>query len=142
MLLTTAAGSVLLGTLYPLFIDALGLGKVSVGPPFFNIVFVPLMVPLIAAMAIGPMLSWKRGDLPGAWHRLRFAFTATLARHGWHMADRRRVAYIARAACGLGLAAWLLTGTLSEWAGRVRLFQVPFTETVERRAICRAAPMA
>ena len=49
----------LLGTLYPLFIDALGLGKLSVGPPYFNAVFVPIMVPLLLLMAIGPLARWK-----------------------------------------------------------------------------------
>jgi cytochrome c-type biogenesis protein CcmF len=53
VLLVVAAGSVLLGTLYPLFIDALGMGKLSVGPPYFNAVFVPLMVPLLLLMAPG-----------------------------------------------------------------------------------------
>ncbi|MDH5748525.1 MAG: heme lyase CcmF/NrfE family subunit, partial [Rhodospirillales bacterium] len=62
LLMTTAAAVVLLGTLYPLFLDAVGGGKVSVGPPFFNMVFVPLMVPMILVMAMAPFLAWKRGD--------------------------------------------------------------------------------
>ena len=63
MLLVVAAGTVLLGTLYPLIIDALGLGKLSVGPPYFNAVFVPLMVPLLLLMALGPLTAWKQADL-------------------------------------------------------------------------------
>ena len=59
VLLVVAAGSVLLGTLYPLLIDALGLGKISVGPPYFNAVFVPLMVPVLFLMAVGPLARWK-----------------------------------------------------------------------------------
>ncbi len=78
VLLSTAAGSILLGTLYPLFIDALNLGRISVGPPFFNIVFVPLMVPLILAMAVGPMLNWKHDDLRGARQRLTLIGTITV----------------------------------------------------------------
>ena len=62
MLLVVAAGSVLLGTLYPLFIDALGLGKLSVGPPYFNAVFVPIMVPLLFLMGVGPLARWKQLD--------------------------------------------------------------------------------
>jgi len=54
LLMTVAAAAVLLGTLYPLFLDALGGGKVSVGPPFFNSVFIPLMAPAILVMAFGP----------------------------------------------------------------------------------------
>ncbi|HJV75749.1 MAG TPA: heme lyase CcmF/NrfE family subunit, partial [Noviherbaspirillum sp.] len=62
VLLLVAAGSVLLGTLYPLLIDALGLGKLSVGPPYFNTVFVPVMVPLMLLIAVGPMARWKQAD--------------------------------------------------------------------------------
>ena len=65
LLLTTAAATVLLGTLYPLFLDVVAGQKVSVGPPFFNMTFVPIMVPLLVAMAVGPILPWKRGDLCG-----------------------------------------------------------------------------
>jgi cytochrome c-type biogenesis protein CcmF len=64
VLLVVATASILLGTLYPLFIDALGLGKISVGPPYFNSVFIPLMVPLAILIGIGPLLRWK-GDSVG-----------------------------------------------------------------------------
>ncbi len=60
VLLTVAAASVLLGTLYPLILDALGAGKISVGPPYFDKVFVPLMLPLVAILGIGPLARWKR----------------------------------------------------------------------------------
>ncbi len=56
VLLMAAAGTVLLGTLYPLFLDALGLGKISVGPPYFEAVFVPLMMPVLLLMAVGPFV--------------------------------------------------------------------------------------
>ncbi|MBM3571071.1 MAG: heme lyase CcmF/NrfE family subunit, partial [Alphaproteobacteria bacterium] len=78
LLLSTALATVFLGTLYPLFLDAVGGGKVSVGPPYFNATFVPIMVPLVATMSIGPLLAWKRGDLPGALARLKFAFAAAV----------------------------------------------------------------
>jgi cytochrome c-type biogenesis protein CcmF len=61
--LVVSAGSVLLGTLYPLLIDALHLGKISVGPPYFNSVFVPIMIPLLVLMGIGPWTHWKKTDL-------------------------------------------------------------------------------
>ena len=76
LLLSTATATVFLGTLYPLFLDAIDAGKVSVGPPFFNSTFIPLMVPLIAAMSFGPLLAWKRADLAGALSRLKFAAVA------------------------------------------------------------------
>jgi cytochrome c-type biogenesis protein CcmF len=78
VLLTVAAGSVLLGTLYPLVIDALGMGKLSVGPPYFNSVFVPLMVPAVFLMGIGPIARWKKASLPERAVRLRWAFLAAV----------------------------------------------------------------
>jgi cytochrome c-type biogenesis protein CcmF len=77
VLLTVAAGSVLLGTLYPLIIDALGQGKLSVGPPYFNAVFVPLMVPAAFLMGVGPIARWKKASLPELAIRLRWAFAAS-----------------------------------------------------------------
>ncbi|MBU3555280.1 heme lyase CcmF/NrfE family subunit [Polynucleobacter sp. UB-Piko-W3] len=71
--LVVSAGSVLLGTLYPLLIDALHLGKISVGPPYFNSVFVPLMAPLLVLMGIGPWTNWKCSDLLAVIKRLWLA---------------------------------------------------------------------
>ena len=64
ILLIVAIASVLLGTLYPLFLDALNLGKISVGPPYFDAVFYPLMAPAAFLMGIGPMARWTRAPLP------------------------------------------------------------------------------
>ena len=70
VILVTAAVSVLLGTLYPLILDALGLGKISVGPPYFATVFVPLMLPLAVLIGIGPMTRWKQDDAGSVLRRL------------------------------------------------------------------------
>lgn len=78
VLLAVAAMSVLLGTLYPLFIDALGLGKISVGPPYFDTVFAPLMAPAVFLMGIGPIARWKEAALPELAIRLRWAFVISL----------------------------------------------------------------
>jgi len=78
VLLVAALGSVLLGTLYPLFLDALGLGKISVGPPYFDTVFVPLMTPAIFLMGVGPLAQWKKAGLPDLATRLRWAFGVSL----------------------------------------------------------------
>lgn len=74
VLLAVAAISVLIGTLYPLFLDALGLGKISVGPPYFDTVFVPLMTPALFLMGIGPIARWKQASIPELALRLRWAF--------------------------------------------------------------------
>jgi len=71
--LVVSAASVLLGTLYPLLIDALHLGKISVGPPYFNSVFVPIMIPLLVLMGIGPWTSWKNSNLFDVIQRLWIA---------------------------------------------------------------------
>jgi cytochrome c-type biogenesis protein CcmF len=78
LLLIVAAASVLLGTLYPLFLDALGLGKISVGPPYFEAVFVPLMAPAIFLMGVGPLAKWKQAELPDLAHRLKWALAVAL----------------------------------------------------------------
>ena len=114
VLLVVAAGSVLLGTLYPLIIDALGMGKLSVGPPYFNSVFVPLMVPAIFLMGIGPIARWKKASLPELAVRLRWAFLASvvtalilpLILGHWKPL----------ASLGLMLALWIVTtGVLNIW---------------------------
>jgi cytochrome c-type biogenesis protein CcmF len=79
VLLVAALGSVLLGTLYPLFLDALDLGKISVGPPYFDTVFLPLMTPAIFLMGIGPLAQWKKASLPELAMRLRWAFAVSVA---------------------------------------------------------------
>lgn len=78
VLLAAAAGAVLLGTLYPLFLDALGFGKLSVGPPYFDFVFVLLMSPALFLMGIGPMARWKRASVPELVVRLRWAFAVSI----------------------------------------------------------------
>ena len=78
VLLAVAAGAVLLGTLYPLFLDALGLGKVSVGPPYFEAVFAPLMAPLVVLMGIGPFARWKQARAIDFWPGLRWSVVAAV----------------------------------------------------------------
>jgi cytochrome c-type biogenesis protein CcmF len=130
LLLTTACATVLIGTLYPLFLDVVAKQKVSVGPPFFDMTFVPIMIPLLIAMAVGPMMSWKRGDLWAALQRLKLAFAiaagaavVTMLVMGFKSVG---------AACGLALAAWLLTAVIVEWGERIHLFSEPLGGSVRR----------
>ncbi|HMK89877.1 MAG TPA: heme lyase CcmF/NrfE family subunit [Methylocystis sp.] len=74
LLLTACCATVVIGTLYPLALEALTGDKISVGAPFFNTVLIPIALPLALLMPVGQMLAWKRGDLPGALARLRAAF--------------------------------------------------------------------
>src|SRR5213078_1950335 len=110
VLLAAAAGSVFLGTLYPLLIDALGVGKISVGPPYFESVFVPLMAPALFLMGVGPLARWKRASVPELAVLLRWALAVSLAvglllplAFGqWH----------ALAGFGLALAIWIVVTAL------------------------------
>ncbi|MEK9971491.1 MAG: cytochrome c-type biogenesis CcmF C-terminal domain-containing protein, partial [Ferrovibrio sp.] len=138
LLLAVACAAVLLGTLYPMALDAISGAKVSVGPQYFNAVFVPLMTPLIAAVAIGPLLAWKRGDLSAAFRRLLPAVAALLVALAiglWLLDGRGFMALL-----GLGLAAWLGIGALCELGLRLKLFAAPASETLSRaRHLPRAA---
>ncbi|MCY4229378.1 MAG: heme lyase CcmF/NrfE family subunit [Alphaproteobacteria bacterium] len=135
LVLATACATVLLGTLYPLFLDALDAGKVSVGPPYFTATFVPLIAPALVAMAIGPMLAWKRGDLAGALGRLWAAALGAALAAGAALAYGETLA-----ALGLGAAAWIGLGALVEWAERLRLGRAPAIEVWRRaRGVPRAA---
>ncbi|WP_374303138.1 heme lyase CcmF/NrfE family subunit [Ferrovibrio sp.] len=138
LLLAVASAAVLLGTLYPVALDAISGAKVSVGPQYFNAVFMPLMAPLVAAIAVGPMLAWKRGDLATALQRLVPAAVAMLIALGlglWLMDAKNFYSLL-----GLGLGAWLGIGALCEVALRVKLFAAPLSETLNRaRFLPRAA---
>ena len=132
LLLATAAAVVFLGTLYPLFLDAFGGGRISVGAPFFNSTIVPIMTPLLIACVIGAMMGWKRGDVPGVISRLKGAIgiTAIIGFGTWYLAESGG----ALAALGLALAAWLITGTLVGLGDKLGLFRVSFRESLHRAA--------
>ncbi len=130
LLLATACATVFLGTLYPLFLDALTGTRVSVGPPFFNSTFLPLMAPLLVAVAVGPFLGWKRGDLPAALSRLWVAGVLSLVAIAATFALHTRGPWLAPFA--IGLAAWLIIGAFAELADRIRLFRVPLGDSLRR----------
>ena len=132
LLLATATATVFLGTLYPLFVEAFDGSRLTVGPPFFDATFVPIMMPLIAACAVGPFLAWKRADLAGALGRLKFAAVAAVVVLLITLMFADDGPWLAIPA--MGLAAWLFFGAASEWAERVKLFRAPFAETRRRAA--------
>jgi len=119
VLLTVAAGSVLLGTLYPLIVETLDMGKLSVGPPYFNLVFVPLMAPAMFLMGIGPLARWKKASLPDLVTRLRWAFVISLV-------SALALPFVfgqwkALVSLGLMLAIWIVTTVLVNVWERVRV---------------------
>ena len=118
VMFAAAAGSVLLGTLYPLALDASGLGKISVGPPYFEAVFVPLMAPALFLMGVGPLAHWKKASLPDLATRLRWAFAASLvAALVLPLAMGRWSALVA---FGLLLATWVAASGATQLLERVR----------------------
>ncbi len=130
LLLSTATATILLGTLYPIFLDAVSGAKVSVGPPYFEATFLPLAIPLVIAMVFGPFLAWKRGDISGVLARLKFALLLALVLVGviwWQKTGTTVMALV-----GMGIFAWLLVGTLLEWADRIRLFRIPLSNSWKR----------
>ena len=117
VMLMVAMAAVLLGTLYPLALDALNMGKISVGPPYFDAVFLPLMAPLVFLMGVGPLARWKQATLPDLAHRLRWAagvaVVAALA-SGW-LAGR----ISPTATVGLLMAWWVVASLATDLWERV-----------------------
>lgn len=119
VLLVVAAGSVMLGTLYPLIADALGAGKLSVGPPYFNSVFVPLMIPLVLMMGVGTLTRWKGDSLGRLLRLLRGAALLSLILGvllPWLLFDALEPMVIVGAALGV----WVLLTILLDWRQRLR----------------------
>ena len=117
VLLSVASASVFLGTLYPLFMDALGFGKLSVGPPYFNTVFVPLMVPLVMMMGLGPIARWKHASMPDIWQRVRWALGASMVIA--ILLPFVMGKWTPLIALGFLLAAWVITTSLLELRKRI-----------------------
>jgi cytochrome c-type biogenesis protein CcmF len=131
ILLAVAAASVLLGTLYPLFLDALGLGKISVGPPYFDTVFVPVMSMLVFLMGIGPIARWKDAPVPDLWTRLRWALLVSLVVAillpfiGGHWSPL--------SAFGYWLAAWIIVTTIAMLRHQVRHASGPWLAALRQQ---------
>ena len=129
LFLAVAAATVLLGTLWPLVTEALG-RTASVGPAYFNLTFAPLMAAAMLVLPAGPLLAWKRGDLPGAVQRLGaaagLALVAALA--ALALSDWRK----AFGAVGVGLGVWLIAGVAAEVVERTRLFRASAAESWRR----------
>ena len=121
LVLTVMAVSVLLGTLYPLFVDAIGGGKVSVGPPFFNAVFVPLTAILVSGMAFGPLAKWRQSDDPRLYRPLIVTLiVSVIAGLVWPIVLGG--SYSIATAIGVALALWLAIATGVDLVKKVSLY--------------------
>ncbi|MFZ5609247.1 MAG: heme lyase CcmF/NrfE family subunit [Pseudomonadota bacterium] len=132
IILAAAAATVLVGTLFPLIAEAVGMGKFSVGTPYFDATFAPLMTPLLLVVPLGPVLGWKRADLVGALQRLwaAAAVAVLVLVLIWALADDKG----SLAPLGMGMAAWLVIGALAEFAERVKLGRAAFSDSLRRMA--------
>ncbi len=133
LFLVTACGTVLVGTLYPLVLEALTGDKISVGAPFFNLTFGPLFIPLLLAVPFGPLLAWKRGDLLGAAQRLMAAAAIGIV--------AITVVYVAEdghdaslAPFGIGLAFYAMAGAWTDLMDRTGAFRLPLRVSRMRAA--------
>ena len=119
VLLTAAMGAVLLGTLYPLVLDTLNLGKISVGPPYFDAVFFPLMAPAVFLMAIGPLTSWRKAEVQSLASRLKWALMVALV--AAVLVPLLQGKWSSLVALGLFLAFWVILATLVQFRARFAL---------------------
>ena len=137
VLLVVAALAVMLGTLYPLVLDALGMGKISVGPPYFDAVFMPLMAPAVFLMGIGPLARWKNAELPALAMRLRWAAVVAIlgaVLTGALAGEVRLVATL-----GLVMAYWIVGSVATDLWGRVHPHGLDWAQAPARlRQIPRA----
>jgi len=131
VLLTVSCGAILFGTLYPLAYEAISGGsKISVGAPYFDLVFGLLMVPLLMALPFGPFLAWKRGDAVAAAQRLMFAGLAALFVTLFVLAWMWRGPWLAPA--GIALGVWVMGGALQELAFRIKAGILPWRDSLKR----------
>ena len=117
LLLSCITAVVLVGTLYPLFLDLIAGRMISVGPPFFNLATAPLALPLIAAMALGPMMPWKRAALWPVMQRLWWVALVALA--GFIVA-LLLTGQQALPALGFAAGLWLIFGAVADIMDRIR----------------------
>jgi cytochrome c-type biogenesis protein CcmF len=115
--LSVACGTVLIGTLYPLLAQAFGVGLISVGPPFFNMTFAPIMALILIAMPFAPLMSWRRGDIKAAWRALWLAAAIALGAGVGVLLLTQRGAWTA---LGVALGVWLILGVGAYLLRRVR----------------------
>jgi len=130
LFLATATGAVLVGTLYPLVLDALTGTTISVGAPFFNLTFGALMAPLLLVLPFGPFLAWKRADVVAAAQRLIWA--GALAIFLAILISALGGASVSLAPLALLLGFWVAFGAIAELVDRTKLGRIPPRESWRR----------
>ena len=138
LILCAAAAAVFVGTLYPLALETLNGAKITVGAPYFNLTFGPLMIPLLLLVPLGPMLTWKRASATAVGRRLWWAGAAAVAIGLAVLILNLRGPWLA--ALGVGVGAWMILGALWEWSERLGAGRVPLaTSWLRLKGMPRAA---
>ncbi len=130
LLLCVACLAVFIGTLYPLALETFDGPKISVGPPFFNLTFGPIIMPLLLLVPVGPFLAWKRGDMAAVWRRLWKSLAVAVVIGLIVLAVNIRGPWLAPV--GMAMAAWLVLGAIADLAARIGLFKVPLSSSWHR----------
>jgi cytochrome c-type biogenesis protein CcmF len=130
LFLCAACAAVLIGTLYPLGLETLTGEKISVGPPYFDLTFGPIMLPLLLLVPLGALLSWKRADLGAALQRLWVAAAMAVGLGLLVLVFTQRGPWLAP--LGIALGAWLFFGSFVDLANRIALFRVPMAASLSR----------
>ncbi len=130
LFLVTACATVALGTLYPLAYEFFAHQKLSVGAPYFNSTFIPIMLPLLFLMAVGALMQWKSASLRQTFYQLRYAATAAIATACliFFVTDTQ----VLFSAIGMGLCAWMIAGTLTYFLQKIQFGQLPLKESLRR----------
>jgi cytochrome c-type biogenesis protein CcmF len=119
VMLVVAMATVLLGTLYPLVLDALGMGKISVGPPYFDSVFVPIMVPVVLLMGIGPLARWRQTEAGDLVRRLRWAIALTIPAA---LATQWAAGHVSvMATLGFAMSWWIVLAVATDLSERLKV---------------------
>jgi len=129
VVLAAAAGSVLLGTMYPLLIDALGGGKISVGPPYFDAVFVAIMAPGLFLMGLGPLAKWKKTSLPEIGTRLKLAAVISVVSALLVPSIMGKISLMV--AVGVFMGVWVLSTTLILLQNRINSRQAASASLID-----------
>jgi len=132
LLLCVSCLAVFVGTLYPLALETLTGEKISVGPPYFNLTFGPIILPLLLLVPLGPFLAWKRGDVKLALRRLWLSLAAAIAVGLLVLALNVRGPWLAP--LGFAIATWLVLGSLTDLAAKIALFKAPLSTSWHRLA--------
>jgi cytochrome c-type biogenesis protein CcmF len=137
VVLAAAAGSVLLGTMYPLLIDALGGGKISVGPPYFDAVFVAIMAPGLFLMGLGPLAKWKKASIPEIGTRLKLAAVISVVSALLVPSVLGKISLMV--AVGVFIGVWIVSTTLILLQNRIKTKQIAGSSLIDN---FKAIPLA